>query len=303
MRPRVVLVSLLAVVVTAAALTVVVSALPRDVDGHPPEVAADPGSATPEPAPVAPSSSPTPLPAGEQAELATRVRGAVDEVTGGGGELGLAVFDRLTESTVATIAGDEWFYSASVSKLLIAVDLLLDQPEVDEAARQNVRRMLTDSHDGVASALWAAGGGREIVQDMTERIGLRDTSVPSRPDEWEMTRISAQDVVRIYEFIEHQLPEPSRDLIVEALAATPERAADGFAQRFGIADALPGTEWAVKQGWMRAANSLVLHSTGLVGADERYVVVLLTHLPGRTSFETGRAAVTAGVAALAGSLD
>jgi hypothetical protein len=78
---------------------------------------------------------------------------------------------------------------------------------------------------------------------------------------------------------------------------------DGFPQYFGIPDGLPTTAtWSIKQGWMILNSAVVLNTTGVVGTDNRYVVVLLTSQSAYTSYATGRNAVTAGITALAPSL-
>ncbi|GAB2750257.1 hypothetical protein GCM10027199_22970 [Amycolatopsis magusensis] len=248
------------------------------------------------PSPSAPAPE-VPLTEEEQAELASAVVAAV-EAAAPGTDLGLAVYDRVARSAVAIENADTQFYSASVVKLLIAIDLLHDAGWIaDDRAKENLAQLLGASNDGVADALWAAGGRRDIVRQASALIGLVSTTPPNVSDEWEMTRISARDVVTTYEYIHHQLPETARDVLLAALTGPDERAADGFDQFFGIPAALPGTNWGVKQGWMRAAGHVVLHTTGVVG--DRYSVALLTHQPSRLSYDSASQALTAGIAALA----
>ncbi|QFU87932.1 hypothetical protein [Amycolatopsis sp. YIM 10] len=251
---------------------------------------------------LVPPSSPAPEPEAPlteemRAELASAVVAAVESAAPGT-DLGLAVYDRVTRSAVAIENGDAQFYSASVVKLLIAIDLLHDAGwTADDRTKENLSQLLGASNDGVADALWAAGGRRDIVRQASALIGLVNTTPPNVSDEWEMTRLSAQDVITTYEYIHHQIPVSARDVLLAALTGPDDRAADGFDQFFGIPAALPGTTWGVKQGWMRAAGHVVLHTTGVVG--ERYSVALLTHQPSRLSFETASEAITAGIAALA----
>ncbi|MGA6166676.1 hypothetical protein [Amycolatopsis magusensis] len=248
------------------------------------------------PSPSAPAPE-VPLTEEEQAELASAVVAAV-EAAAPGTDLGLAVYDRVARSVVAIENADTQFYSASVVKLLIAIDLLHDAGwTADDRAKENLAQLLGASDDGVADALWAAGGRRDIVRQASALIGLVSTTPPNVSDEWEMTRISARDVVSTYEYIHHQLPQSAREVLLAALTGPDDRAADGFDQFFGIPAALPDTMWGVKQGWMRAAGHVVLHTTGVVG--DRYSVALLTHQPSRLSYESASQALTAGIAALA----
>ncbi|MQA62474.1 MAG: hypothetical protein GEU86_13480 [Actinophytocola sp.] len=99
--------------------------------------------------------------------------------------------------------------------------------------------------------------------------------------------------------IGHHMPPSAGEFLRDALAAAPARAADGFHQHFGIPDGMPDAERAIKQGWMRVNKGLVLNTTGFVGQEQRYVVVLLTEQPVDADFDTGQKAVTAGIEALA----
>jgi hypothetical protein len=173
-------------------------------------------------------------------------------------------------------------------KLLITVDALQQAGGElpPERIRDQLVGMLSVIDDGIATALWQANGGREIGRRMIELIGLPHTVPPRQPEEWELTRTSPLDRVATYEFIENDLSDSSSDLVDAALAAATNPAADGFDQFFGIPRALPGTEWAIKQRWMRFRRGVVLNTTGVVGPEARYVVALLTELPLGTDYET-----------------
>ncbi|AXB43965.1 hypothetical protein [Amycolatopsis albispora] len=301
MRPRSVVFGLVATLAVTAGLTAVaVVARPETEPKH--EVAMALPSSAPLPDGMASPSSAAPAPGvplteEERAEVASAVVAAVESAAPGT-DLGLAVYDRVTRSAVAAENADAPFYSASVVKLLIAIDLLHDAGwTADDRAKENLAQLLGASNDGVADALWAAGGRRDIVRQVSALIGLANTTPPNVSDEWEMTRLSAQDVITTYEYIHHGIPGSARDVLLAALTGPDDRAADGFDQFFGIPAALPETTWGVKQGWMRAAGHVVLHTTGVVG--DRYSVALLTHQPSRLSYETASQAITAGIAAMA----
>lgn len=232
--------------------------------------------------------------------LGAAVTAAVRDVVPGT-EVGLAVHDRVTGSGVADVNADRQFYTASVVKLLIAIHALRgagwDLPT--GAERDDLAAMLSRSDDGIASRLWGGRGGTEIVRETATLIDLERTSPPRDPGRWELTRMSARDVLRVYEFVCEDMPKRASEFVVDALAGAAPRGADGFYQHFGIADALPDAQRAIKQGWMRVDAGLVLNTTGLVGSDDRYIAVLLTQQPTTADFDTGRAAVTAGMVALA----
>ncbi|AHI00296.1 hypothetical protein [Kutzneria albida] len=230
--------------------------------------------------------------------LAQQVVSAVQS-TAPGSKVGLLVVDTGTGTTLASANASEQFYTASVVKLLIALDLLSSQnwaPDADTQAR--VHQMLAYSDDSIADALWDADGGNSIVSREAASIGLTGTQPPEDETQWGETLMTAQDVVAVYHYITTTVPEPSRDLLLTALSGAAQTAADGTDQYFGIPDALPGTSWAIKQGWMQLYTESVLNTTGLVGPNLRYALVLLGSLPAGTSTATGDAALTAGVAAL-----
>ncbi len=168
----------------------------------------------------------------------------------------------------------------------------------DGATREELHQLLARSDDQIANRLWTSGGGPAIVTRMVSRLGLSCTRPPSDPGEWGDTLISAQDMVTVYRYITDRLPEPDRDVILTALADTSKIAVDGFDQYFGIPDGIPHTRRAVKQGWGTSGSQAVMNSTGLVGSDWRYIVIVLASAPAK-SYSTLPAAVTAGARALA----
>lgn len=213
--------------------------------------------------------------------------------------VGVEVYDRADGGTVLDRESDRAFPSASVVKLLIALDAL--SPDPPPQVRDQVREMLSRSDDAIASALWDANGGPAIVTRTAARIGLEGTQPPADPAQWGDTTTTAGDVVTTYRYITDRLPDPQRNLIVDALANAPRQAADGWDQYFGIPDGLPGVPHAIKQGWMEEGDATILHTTGLVGDHKRYVVVLLTSVPADPA--TAAKAITAAAATLAPLVD
>jgi hypothetical protein len=230
-----------------------------------------------------------PLPASDVAEAVTRVVPGAD--------VGVEVYDRDSSTAVLDQDSDRQFPSASVVKLLIALDALPAQPQVQD----QVREMLSRSDDAVANSLWDADGGPAIVTRMAARIGLSATQPPADPTQWGDTSITADDIVATYRYITDRLPPEQRSLILDALTDAPRQAADGSDQYFGIPDGLPGVPRAIKQGWMAEGGDTILHTTGLVGDHHRYVVVLLTSVPADDG--TAADAVTAAAAALGPLVD
>ena len=213
----------------------------------------------------------------------------------------MAVFDRTSGTTLASADADQQFPCMSVVKLFIAVDMLDHAPggTLDPATADQVRTMLSRSDDQIGSALWSTNGGSAIIDRTAQRLGLTGTEPPpNNPSEWGDTLTTPNDMVTLYRHITDQMPQPARDLIIDALAHTTETAADGFDQHFGIPSGLGGLPWAVKQGWGTSGSEAAMDTTGLVGPNSRYIVVLL----GKSSAGSYRS-LTSGITAAAQTLN
>jgi beta-lactamase class A len=218
-------------------------------------------------------------------------------------QVGFEVFDRTTGSILASENADQQVASMSVVKLLIALDVLASDNGAapDAGTQQQLHQMLANSDDQIASDLWTAGGGPAIVTRMVSLLRLTGTGAPGDPGQWGDTKTTPQDMVTVYRYIADQLPKRSQDLILGALSEAPKVAADGFDQYFGIPEGMPNASWAIKQGWGTSGSQAVMNSTGLVGPEWRYVVIVLGTAPAN-SYATLPAVVTAAAGALADSV-
>jgi hypothetical protein len=263
--------------------------------------------------PPTPTPTPTPTPAPAQplsaSARATLVKQVESAVLGAspGADIGFEVFDRdlgTSGDVMASSNADTPIYTASVVKLLIAIDALHREDWAPSTSTSDeITTMLEGSNDSDASDFWERNGENAIVTRMVDLIGLKHTLLPTITGQWGMAKMSASDVVATYQFIAHDMPAASNTLIMNALYYAKKTADDGFPQYFGIPDGLPTTAtWSIKQGWMILNSAVVLNTTGVVGTDNRYVVVLLTSQSAYTSYANGRNAVTAGITALAPSL-
>jgi hypothetical protein len=179
---------------------------------------------------------------------------AASAVVPAGVTAGVAVFDRQTRSFTEQVNPSLPFRSASVVKLLIALDLLGDRgPEsLTTQDRALVDAMLRGSDDAAASHFWAANGAGAIVDRMVTKLGLTDTARPpaTHPGYWGYTALSARDAVKIYNYVLDTAPAAVRDYVMGNLRASTRCAADGYDQHFGVPGAFE-RPWAVKQGWSR----------------------------------------------------
>jgi hypothetical protein len=235
------------------------------------------------------------------------------------------VFDRQAGKIVATRNAHRAYRSASVIKILIAIDYLERRRSVPAADAKLLKIMLRSSDDDAASAFWDRGGKGQIIVRMARKLRLSDTAPPpaSKPGFWGYSSLSAYDIVRTYRYLLDTADARVRDTILGHLRRATPCGTDGFDQTFGIPDALP-RPWAVKQGWsgfgttpptkcsharavsapiswiaQRATGSgvpdygrPVLYTTGLVGKGERYVMALLTAHPAGSTWSTSVKRIT-----------
>jgi len=298
----------LAVVIGMAAMTSACGVRPgataaEPVINPPTTSTSTPSATTPSEAPspvAAPTMSPVPtnpngLPIDPQAMVAAATN--VEPNT----TLGATVYDRFQDQVLLSVNPDRQFRSASLVKLLIAIDAL--NQGADEDTRQKIARMLSLSDDNLASLLWVRGGGAALVPRVAALIGLQSTEPPEAAvsGQWGEVKLTANDMVRVYQYVMDRLAPADHTLVVDALAQAPEYAADEFRQYFGIPDGL-NTQWAIKQGWGNNSSAMVLHSTGLVGPEWRYLVILLTEHPLGSGWTRAARSVTAAAAALVGQL-
>lgn len=200
-------------------------------------------------------------------------------------DLGALVVDRQTGEPLASFSPDQQFDSASLVKVLIALDALSS----GAGDMASVVKMLATSDDDEASRLWATRGGGQVVATWAKRIGLSATEPPADDNRWGDTLTTASDMARVYRYL---FEDPDGQLVVKALDGMTDYGADGFDQRFGLPVAAGDRPWAVKQGWSCCRGHRTLHTSGLLGVDQRYVVVVLTAQPASTSEKAAKARVT-----------
>lgn len=287
-RVRVLLVLVGMLVVTAVATR---SSEPVQV-ADPPAAATLPAATTPSAEVVAsPSPTGTTTPGVAAApDLQAGIDAATREAAQAGATVEIAVLDRNTRQEWTNgDPADEPVWVASLAKLFMADNLLhrqqLGQLRLSAADRELLEAMLTVSDDSAARTLYDRYGGPAMITEVAERYGLPTLTPTNQPPYWELTSIGAIDLVRWYDAFLNTAAPGDVDFVVSELRASPELAADGFDQYFGIPRAQPGQVWAIKQGWMCCPrDSAFLHTSGLLGPDNRYAVAILVQLPGAGTF-------------------
>lgn len=219
-------------------------------------------------------------------EMEKRAKRATADARKRNADISFTLLDRKTGRMVST--GDTApFPLASVAKLFIADDLLMQTSRKKAPLRPQDRKaleaMLRSSDDFPADDFWARGGGNAIIKRVTDRYKLPNTTPPYNGDWWN-TMSTTADLVRYYDMLldgNGGLPQEQVNVIMSNLAASTPRGVDGYPQRFGIPDGLPGEPVAVKQGWMCCwgVGDQVHLSTGVVGAERQYVIAVASMQP------------------------
>ncbi|NKR55890.1 hypothetical protein GS481_17770 [Rhodococcus hoagii] len=222
----------------------------------------------------------TETPAGTLDERMTR---AVDDALARGADVSIALLDRR-EGTYSAVADATSFPTASVVKLFIADDVLFREARAEHERTPEehdlIGRMLERSDDDAANTLWNEYGGPEIVEDVVGRYHLTATTTPY-DDNWWNTETTPADLVDYYAGLldgRGGLDDGRRTEILTHLRASNATSTEGYDQRFGLPDGLGAeTTLAVKQGWMCCIDDRWTHvSTGIVGEDDRYVLVVVS---------------------------
>ncbi len=270
--------------------------------------ASAPGSVQPLPEQV-PEQAPAPVP---RTGLARAAVGAAERAAAASTELAVAVLDRTTGEVAVGEQGTEPYFTASLSKLVVAVDVLdrrrLEALIVSDADIDLIRKALGPSDDNAMNALWTSFDGVGAAPRVSERLGLTATTAPRDPSQWGEMSVSAVDIVRLWQYVLDEMPVADRGLLISAMGAAPARARDGFDQAFGLLSSAvdgPRAPGAVaKQGWLCCfSGKYYLHSAGVLGADQRFLVALLTRVPRGPGWEAARQELTGIATATVQALD
>ncbi|GAS95201.1 beta-lactamase class A [Mycolicibacterium canariasense] len=301
---------LMTVAATVLCTGALVSACEAKVYGTPP-----PPPESPQLTVIAPLGNSAPLPEAPPDQpaaafqgLDARVRQAVADASADGADITVAILDRNTGQLVTS--GDiDTIAIASVVKLFIADDLLLQEANGQTTLSPDDRRMLDvmlrSSDDSAAEVFWNRSGGSDIINRVVSRYGLSATRPPGN-GRWYNTTSTVTDLVRYYDMLlsgKGGLPAADASIILADLAESTPTAPDGmvpggvYPQRFGIPEGLYAEPVAVKQGWMCCIGADWMHlSTGVVGPDRRYAVAISSMQP--ADADEARKTITAAVSTI-----
>ncbi|NUO98574.1 MAG: hypothetical protein HOW59_11665 [Nonomuraea sp.] len=136
--------------------------------------------------------------------------------------------------------------TASGVKVDILTALMLDRDGLKEDERDLATRMITESDNSAADALWGRVGGGGAMSGFYQRMGLRET-VPGPSVYWGGTNTSPADRIRLLRLLVRGgkgLTDHDRDLVLGLMGRVVKD------QSWGVsAAARPGDQVALKNGW------------------------------------------------------
>lgn len=228
--------------------------------------------------------------------LAKQAVVAVDSLHLSGVQYGIAVLDRRTGQETLGEQGALGFYSASVIKLFVVVDLLHKHEQgavsLDPSAQNDITRALELSDDNAMNSLWERYQGPSLVNQMISLAGLKDTVLDANdPGEWGETKISARDVLAVWEYALTKLTPADTAIVVNDTHNAANNGADGFDQAFGLLEQPREPTVKAKQGWMIAGSEMILNTTGALGSDNQYLVAIMSKQRASFGYARGRANV------------
>ena len=225
-----------------------------------------------------------------RADMGTQFAAAA-QYAAGRGQVGISVLDRATGKVYENGAlAHTQMRSASVPKALVAESLIRRSRSgaitLTAKDRSLLEAMVMRSDDAAMSSLYSRFGGLGMVTEVVGRYGLSEIGGPPTPGYWGMFRITAHDIVKFYNgVLDGGLQKADRDYFVNLMRKATPFGSDGFDQYFGIPRGLPNQVWGVKQGWMCCQEGKRrLHTTGILGEDNRFLVAVLSTVPDSRSY-------------------
>jgi hypothetical protein len=204
------------------------------------------------------------------------------------------VYDRQTGQTYTAGDATGQFASESVVKVFIAARLLV-KGEMHGPTAAAAYKMITQSDDASADAVYGRAGGDGVIPWAEKYFHVRHVGAPPiAADWWGSTRITPRGLARIYAKLaaDHRIGP----WLLTAMHHATRYGSDGTYQYFGLRAA--NAHAAIKQGWgceyTLGCAETDFNSTGFVDRD-RYAIALLAR-GSNSSYGGGISSVLTGMA-------
>ncbi len=232
-------------------------------------VTPSPGASSASPAPGASASAELvvlkPLPPGFPGMKA--VAAAKEWIAGRDGDVAFAVVDTNGEDAGGYRA-HEPFQLASLSKAIMLVASLREDPTPDAATEATLTKMITESDNGAAYTIYGQVGSKGMRR-VAKAAGMRDYE---QGEGWVDTRASAWDEAQLFVQLEALVPAAGRSLARRLLSSiTP-------IQRWGIPAAAGPEGWTsyFKSGWLGMDNKLMVQAAWLEKGKKQWALAVMS---------------------------
>jgi hypothetical protein len=212
-------------------------------------------------------------PAAAATSTATDAARAVSYARAHGYRSSIGVVDTATGAFSGAGDYNSLYASESVMKVFIATRLLMTG-QMSGWNQTTAYKMITQSDDASANALYGRTGGDGVITWIKQALGVPSLgSPPPRAGWWGGTQITAHGMTLFYNVVRHRADV--WPWLSNAMHHATRYGSDGTFQFFGLPSATTGS--AVKQGWGadNGAGQPAFNSTGYVNGD-RYAVAILT---------------------------
>lgn len=211
--------------------------------------------------------------------------------------LGMAVTDR-TSGRSWDFRGDWASQSASMAKVMIAAMTLrqsrTEGHPIDPAHQATLSKMLIDSDNDSADALWKYAGGPDAYQKLAGELGMAQTHRDADRPDWSWTWTTPKDQLVLLERLLTGTPALTQD---DRLYELDVMGKTNPAQTWGVGHFRSGTvHVSMKNGWVQFGSGQYpglwcVNTMGHVRGDGRdYTAAIMCRQP---TFEAGKALVDA----------
>jgi protocatechuate 3,4-dioxygenase beta subunit len=219
-----------------------------------------------------------------------QLRRMVRSLEGNGMKVGVGLVDRHTGRTYNRGQGQSSFYTASVAKVMVAMDVLRDdhvrgRTVPTAATARKLQSMIRNSNDAITWSYWRSRGQSALVGRINQRCG---TAVRVYNNTWSMSRPTPVQMAQVLDCLAdyRALNAKLSDWLIAQMRAVTS------AQRWGVPAANPDPYRAEanKNGWWRwpCCYFWTVNSTALFGPGNRYAFTVFTQYGGASPQSRGQ---------------
>lgn len=204
-------------------------------------------------------------------------------------QAGIVTIDRANKNHMTTndSPAHTQYQLQTLAKLPIIMYAVRVDDDVAKGEKPDAISMIQGFSAEATNKMWEEYGGVSIIQDLSKRYDLQETTAKAN---WQESTMSAVDVGRlIRRFMDDKDVSDSKKKWTLDLLKTAPMEVSGEDLSWGIPSVMgvdsgdaEGVVWA--QGWSPSGKKpMVRHSVGMVGESYRYITIMMGQVPEHTS--------------------